>query len=107
MCRIGQPRPERGLFWVAAGRLLAAPKPVTMPVPGHPTAVVGTPDGRWALASLSTGTGGEIAVIALGREAPRLVRTAKLPGPLAAAFGMAIPMTGCCLWLLATRQRAC
>lgn len=57
---------------VAAGRLLAAPKPVTMPVPGHPTAVVGTPDGRWALASLSTGTGGEIAVIALGREAPRL-----------------------------------
>lgn len=65
-----------------------------MPVPGHPTAVVGTPDGRWALASLSTGTGGEIAVIALGREAPRLVRTAKLPGPLAAAFGMAITHDG-------------
>ena len=45
---------------VVAGKLLAAQRPVTMPVPGRPTAVVGTADGRWAFASVSTGTGGEI-----------------------------------------------
>jgi hypothetical protein len=55
---------------VLAGRSLAAQTPVTTQVPGHPTAVVGTADGRWAFASVSTGTGGEIAVIALDHEAP-------------------------------------
>jgi DNA-binding beta-propeller fold protein YncE len=67
---------------------------VTLPVPGNPTAVVGTADGRWVFASLSTGVGGEIAVIALGREAPRLVRVVKLPGSLADAFGMAMTHDG-------------
>lgn len=79
---------------VVAGRLLAAQTPVTTPVPGHPTAVVGTADGRWAFASVSTGTEGEIAVIALGREVPRLVRTVKLPDSLADAFGMAMTHDG-------------
>jgi DNA-binding beta-propeller fold protein YncE len=79
---------------VAAGRLLAAQRPVTMLVPGSPTAVVGTADGRWAFASVSTGTGGEIAVIALGREGPRLVRTVELPGSLPDAFGMAMTHDG-------------
>ncbi|MGO8894518.1 MAG: YncE family protein [Streptosporangiaceae bacterium] len=67
---------------------------MTMPVPGRPTAVVGTADGRWVFTSVSTGTGGEIAVIALGREVPRLVRTVKLPGSLADAFGMAMSHDG-------------
>jgi hypothetical protein len=79
---------------VTAGRLLAAQRPVTMPVPGSPTAVVGTADGRWAFASVSTGTGGEIAVIALGRGAPRLARTVKLPRSLTGAFGMAMTRDG-------------
>jgi DNA-binding beta-propeller fold protein YncE len=79
---------------VAGGRLLAAQTPVTMRVPGNPTAVVGTADGRWAFASVSTGTGGAIAVIALAREAPRLVRTVDLPGALQDAFGMAITHDG-------------
>jgi hypothetical protein len=79
---------------VATGRLLTAQRPVTMPVPGDPTAVIGTANGHWAFASLSGSTGGEIAVIALGREAPRLVRTVKLPGSLADAFGMAMTHDG-------------
>jgi hypothetical protein len=79
---------------VATGRLLTAQRPVTIPVPGDPTAVVGTANGHWAFASLSGSTGGEIAVIALGREAPRLVRTVKLPGSLADAFGMAMTHDG-------------
>jgi DNA-binding beta-propeller fold protein YncE len=65
-----------------------------MLVPGSPTAVVGTADGRWAFASVSTGVGGEIAVIALGREGPRLVRTVELPGSLPDAFGMAMTHDG-------------
>lgn len=56
--------------------------------------MVGAADGRWAFASVSTGIGGEIAVIALGREAPRLVRTVKLPGSPADAFGMAMTRDG-------------
>jgi DNA-binding beta-propeller fold protein YncE len=65
-----------------------------MPVPGNPTAVVGTADGRWAFASVSTAPGGEIAVIALSREAPRLVRTVRLPVSLADAFGLAMTHNG-------------
>jgi len=79
---------------VAAGRLLAAQRPVTMLVPGRPTAVVGTADGRWAFASVSVGIGGEIAVIALGREGPRLVRTVELPRSLPDAFAMAMTHDG-------------
>jgi len=77
----------------AAGRRLAAPRPVTVPVPGNPTAVVGTADGRWAFASVSTGRGGEVAVLALGGSMPRLVRTVDLPG-LADAFGLAMTHDG-------------
>ncbi|HUC21982.1 MAG TPA: YncE family protein [Streptosporangiaceae bacterium] len=65
-----------------------------MSTPGHPTAVVGTADGKWAFASISTGTGGEIAVISLGRQKPRLVRTVGLPGSLTNAFGMAMTHNG-------------
>jgi DNA-binding beta-propeller fold protein YncE len=79
---------------VAAGRLLAAPKPVTMRVPGNPTAVMGAADGRWAFASVSSGTIGEIAVIALGRDATRLVRTVQLPQSMPDAFGMAMTHNG-------------
>jgi DNA-binding beta-propeller fold protein YncE len=75
---------------VSAGRLLAGPPPVTVPVSGQPTAVVGTADGRWAFASVSTRNAGEIAVMALTGKAPRLVRTVKLPDSVAAAYGMAI-----------------
>lgn len=79
---------------VAAGRRLAGGRRVTLPVPGNPTAVVGTADGRWAFASISTGTSGEIAVIALSRGVPRLARTVTLPGSLAAAYGMAMTHDG-------------
>ncbi len=79
---------------VAAGTSLAPRGLVTMPVPGNPAAVVGTADGRWAFASVSTAPGGEIAVIALGRAAPRLVRTVRLPGSLADAFGLAMTHNG-------------
>lgn len=69
-------------------------QPVSVRVPGHPTAVVGTADGRWAFASVTARPGGgQIAVIALGREAPRLVRMVKLPLQ-AAAYGMAMTHDG-------------
>ncbi len=75
-----------------------------MPVTGYPTAMVGTADGRWAFASVTagavTGGGGGIAVLALGRGAPRLVRTVMLPTSQRAAYGMA--MTGNGLLLVAT-----
>jgi hypothetical protein len=67
---------------VAASRLLGAVRPVTAPVPGSPTAVVGTADGRWAFASVSADNGGEIAVMALGRGTLRLVRAVPLPGSM-------------------------
>jgi hypothetical protein len=65
-----------------------------VPVPGHPTAVLSTANGRWAFASVSTGTRGEIAVMTLDHGAPRLVRTVKLPRTLADAFGMAMTHDG-------------
>jgi DNA-binding beta-propeller fold protein YncE len=68
--------------------------------------VVGTADGRWAFASVSTDDGGEIAVIALGREAPRLVRVVKLPGSLTAAFGMAMTQDGTLLVVAGYRATA-
>ena len=67
---------------------------MTVPVPGQPTAVLGTADGRWAFASVSAGKTAEIAVLALGKEAPRLVRTVRLPDSLAAAFGMVMTHDG-------------
>jgi DNA-binding beta-propeller fold protein YncE len=74
---------------VAAGTPLAAQPPVTMRVPGDPFAVVGTADGRWAFASIWTGNGGvEVAVISLSRQAPRLVRTVKLPGSYPGGMAM-------------------
>jgi DNA-binding beta-propeller fold protein YncE len=84
---------------VVAGSLLPTPRPVIASVPGSPTAVVGTADGRWAFASLSTvsvpGTiHGAIAVLALGRKAPRLVRTVMLPLSLTGAYGMAMTRGG-------------
>jgi DNA-binding beta-propeller fold protein YncE len=84
---------------VAAGNLLPAPRPVTVPVTGRPTAVVGTADGRWAFASVSAGgvsggIGGGIAAMALGRGAPRLVRTVMLPESMTGAYGMAMTRDG-------------
>jgi DNA-binding beta-propeller fold protein YncE len=79
---------------VSAGALLAAQKSVTLRVPGHPFAVVGTADGRWAFASVSNGGRGEIAVLALDHHALRLVRTVSLPGPLTTAFGLAMTHDG-------------
>jgi DNA-binding beta-propeller fold protein YncE len=67
---------------------------VTAPVPGSPTAVVGTADGRWAFVSVSAGNGGEIAVMALGRGTLRLVRAVPLPGSMTSAFGMALTHDG-------------
>jgi DNA-binding beta-propeller fold protein YncE len=55
---------------------------------------VGTADGRWAFASVTTRNTGEIAVMALAREAPRLVRTVRLPNSLSAAFGMVMTHDG-------------
>jgi 6-phosphogluconolactonase (cycloisomerase 2 family) len=84
---------------VTASSVLATPRPVTVPVMGYPTAVVGTTDGRWAFASVtrgavSGGVGGGIAVLALGRGAPRLVRTVMLPESLTGAYGMAMTRNG-------------
>jgi DNA-binding beta-propeller fold protein YncE len=84
---------------VAAASVLPTPRPVTASVPGSPTAVVGTADGRWAFASLSTVSvprtiRGTIAVLALGRGAPRLVRTVTLPLSLTGAYGMALTPGG-------------
>jgi DNA-binding beta-propeller fold protein YncE len=81
------------------GRLMAEPRPVTVPVTGRPTAVVGTADGRWAFASVSAGgvsggVGGGIAVLALGGGAPRLVRTVALPSSMTGAYGLAMTQDG-------------
>ena len=70
------------LTQVASGTLLSAPRPVTATVPGAPTAMVGTPDGRWAFASLSKDASGAIAVMAVTRGTLRLVRTVPLPHSL-------------------------
>ena len=67
---------------------------MTAKVPGQPTAVVGTANGQWAFASVSTGTGGAVAVMALGRASPRLVRLVALPATVKAAFGMAMTPNG-------------
>ena len=78
---------------VDAGRQLAE-RPATAAVPGQPTAVVGTANGKWAFASVSTGTGGAVAVMALGQTSPRLVRLVSLPAALDDAFGMAMTHDG-------------
>ena len=75
------------LTQVASGTLLPAPRPVTATVPGAPTAMVGTPDGRWAFASLSKDASGAIAVMAVTRGTLRLVRTVPLPHSLPAHSG--------------------
>lgn len=67
---------------------------MTAAVPGSPAAFVGTADGRWGFVSLSTGSGGEVAVMALARAAPRLIRLVSLPTSLTSAFGMAITPDG-------------
>jgi DNA-binding beta-propeller fold protein YncE len=96
---------------VAAGRPMAGVRPVSVPVPGPPTAVVGTADGRWEFASLTVSasgepTGGRIAVLALGRGAPRLVRTVGLPGSMAAAYGIALTNDGRLLLVAGYTQTA-
>jgi DNA-binding beta-propeller fold protein YncE len=56
--------------------------------------MVGTPDGRWAFASLSNRTSGAIGVMAVARGTLRLVRTVPLPHTLAAAYGMTLTHDG-------------
>jgi DNA-binding beta-propeller fold protein YncE len=72
----------------------SAATPVTVRVPGSPDAVVATADGRWAFASVSGELGGEIAVMALGHGAPRLVRTVPLLRTMTAAYGMTLTHNG-------------
>lgn len=79
---------------VAAAKPLSAGRPVTTPVPGQPTAVVGTADGKWAFASISTATARGVAVISLSHRTPRLVRTVELPSSLPDAFGMTLTHDG-------------
>jgi 6-phosphogluconolactonase (cycloisomerase 2 family) len=79
---------------VASDKPLSAPRPVTATVPGAPTAMVGTPDGRWAFASLSKDASGAIAVMAVTRGTLRLVRTVPLPHSLPAAYGMTMTHDG-------------
>jgi len=78
---------------VEAGRRLPE-RPATAAVPGQPTAVVGTANGRWAFASVSTGSGGAVAVLALGQASLRLVRLVSLPATFSDAFGMAMTHDG-------------
>ncbi len=79
---------------VAPGRVRPAVRPVTVTVPEAPTAMVGTPDGRWAFASLSSQASGAIGVMAVAGGTLRLVRMVPLPHPLAAAFGMTLTHDG-------------
>jgi hypothetical protein len=76
------------------GRALTGVRPVTTAVPGSPAAVVATADGRWEFASLTADRQGEIAVLAVGHGAPRLVRTVDLPESLPAAFEMTLTHDG-------------
>lgn len=69
-------------------------RPISAAVPGYPTAVVGTTDGRWAFVSISTGNGGAVGVMALGQASPRLVRLVALPTTFTNAFGMALTPGG-------------
>jgi DNA-binding beta-propeller fold protein YncE len=55
---------------------------------------MGTANGQWAFASISTASGGAVAVMALGQSSPRLVRLVALPATLEAAFGMAMTPNG-------------
>jgi 6-phosphogluconolactonase (cycloisomerase 2 family) len=78
---------------VAAARQLPG-RPATAAVPGPPTAVVGTANGRWAFASVSMPSGGAVAVLALGQSPPRLVRLVSLPVTLPFGSGMALTPDG-------------
>lgn len=80
---------------VAAGKVLTSVKPVTVPVPGNSTAMLGAADGRWAFASLSDVTDpAGIAVLAADNGSLRLVRTVSLPSQLTNANGMALTHDG-------------
>ncbi len=68
-------------------------------MPGDPTGVAASPDGRWAFAALSQGPdGGEprIAVLSVGKTSGRLtlVRLITLPGSLAGAWGITVSSDG-------------
>ncbi|MGH3204000.1 MAG: YncE family protein [Streptosporangiaceae bacterium] len=86
---------------VAAGSRLSAGQPALVSVPGDPTGVAASPDGRWAFAALSqNGNGGEprLAVLAIRRAAGgqrlALARLITLPPPLIAAWGMSVSADG-------------
>ena len=86
---------------VAAGPGLSERQPALVSVPGSPTGVAASPDGRWAFAALSqNGYGGDprLAVLAVRTVADgrrlALVRVIKLPPPLTAAWGMSVSPDG-------------
>ncbi len=86
---------------VAAGSGLSERQPALVSVPGSPTGVAASPDGRWAFAALSqNGYGGDprlavlaVRTVASGRRLA-LVRVIKLPPPLTAAWGMSVSPDG-------------
>jgi DNA-binding beta-propeller fold protein YncE len=83
---------------VSAGRPLGAATDVTEPVPGRPYAVAVLPGGRYAVASLWTGsingTGGALELLAIRPSALSPVRTISLPAGLGGASGMAVTHDG-------------
>ena len=86
---------------VVTGPRLSAGQPALVSVPGDPTGVAASPDGRWAFAALSQdGDGGDprLAVLAIrkvaGGQRLALVRVITLPPPLTAAWGMSISPDG-------------
>ena len=97
---------------VTAGPALAASRPAQVSVPGDPTGVAASPDGRWAFAALSQGPdGGEprIAVLSVGKTSGRLtlVRLITLPGSLAGAWGITVSSDGRLLLVAADRTPPC
>jgi DNA-binding beta-propeller fold protein YncE len=86
---------------VAKGSRLSARQPALASVPGDPTGVAASPDGRWVFAALSQdGDGGEprLAVLAVRKAADgrrlALVRVITLPSLLTAAWGMSVSPDG-------------
>jgi DNA-binding beta-propeller fold protein YncE len=86
---------------VTAGSRLSAGRPAQISVPGDPTGVAASPDGRWAFAALSqNGNGGDprLAVLAISRagggQRLTLARLFTLPPSLNSAWGMSASPDG-------------
>ena len=90
----------------AAGRLMAVPPPRSLSLAGHPFAARALPGGRLAVVSMTVagfpGDRGELAVLAVRRQATTLARTVTLPATVGGADGMALTPDG--RWLLVAAQ---